>query len=140
MPFGARGVYVGDYVDGLRGDVMKFNVDDLTVKQVREIAGIASGIGGGSCVSGEAHPYLIGENVFIRTVTHHYTGKLVAVYSQELVIEDAAWIADDGVFSVCLETCNPSEVEPFPDGKVIIGRGTVLDVSLWAKALPRVKK
>ena len=109
---------------------MKLNVDDLTIKQVR----------GGSGVLAEAHPYPVGENIFIRTVTHHYTGRLVTVYPQELVIEDAAWIADDGVFSECLATCEPSEVEPFPDGQVIIGRGTVVDVSLWKDALPRVKK
>ena len=42
------------------------------------------------------NPYNIGANYFIRTVTHHHTGKLVQVTSQELVLVDAAWIADDG--------------------------------------------
>jgi hypothetical protein len=37
--------------------------------------------------STKAHPYVIGEAYFMRTVTHHYTGRLVAVYDNELVFD-----------------------------------------------------
>lgn len=73
------------------------------------------------------NPYNIGANYFIRTVTHHHTGKLVQVTSQELVLEDACWIADDGRLHDALKKCEFNEVEPFPKGRVIIGRGSVID-------------
>lgn len=76
----------------------------------------------------KSHPYNVGANYFIRTVTHHHTGKLVAVYPQELVLENAAWIADDGRLTDALAKCEFSEIEIFPPGKlVIIGRGSVID-------------
>ena len=78
----------------------------------------------------------VGEKVFIRTVTHHYTGRLVAADERWLRLADAAWIADDGRFAECLANGTPSEVEPFPD-ECLIGVGAVLDVSLWAHDLPR---
>lgn len=69
----------------------------------------------------------IGANYLIRTVTMIDTGRLVAVTPQELVLEDAAWIADTGMFADSLKTCEFDEVEPFPDGRVIIGRAAVID-------------
>ena len=72
------------------------------------------------------HPYQLGKNYFIRTVTHYYTGRLVRVTAQELVLEDAAWIADTGRFANALETGELQEVEPFPVGQVIVGRGAVV--------------
>jgi hypothetical protein len=111
----------------------KVCLDDLTVGQVKELAKLAGG-------TSTEHPYQVGKNYFIRTVTHHYTGKLVRVTAQELVLEDAAWIADDGRFSKALEDGELNEVEPFPAGDVIIGRGAVLDASIWGTALPRKVK
>ena len=72
-------------------------------------------------------PWNIGKNYFIRTVTMIDTGRLVQVTPQELVLEDAAWIADTGRFHAALKTCDFNEVEPFPDGRVIINRGAVID-------------
>jgi hypothetical protein len=86
------------------------------------------------------HPYHIGENYFIRTVTYHYTGKLIAVYKDELVLEDVAWIADDGRFYDALKTGNFNEIEPYLDGTVIIGRGTISDACIFVNPLPRVQK
>lgn len=71
--------------------------------------------------------YRVGACYFIRTVTMFYTGRLVMVADQELVLKDAAWIADTGRFADSLKTLEFSEVEPFPDGEVIIGRGAVVD-------------
>jgi hypothetical protein len=45
------------------------------------------------------HPFNIGANYFIRTVTHYHTGRLVEVTENELVLEDAAWIANSGRFA-----------------------------------------
>lgn len=83
---------------------------------------------------------LEGKSVFVRTVTHHYTGRVVSITDRWLVLEDCAWIADDGRFSECLANGTPSEVEPFPDGAVWIGVGAILDLSAWGHPLPRSVK
>lgn len=86
-------------------------------------------------------PWVIGANYFIRTVTYHYTGKLVAVYPTELVLIDAAWIADDGRFMQAVKSGTFNEVEPFPDGaNVIVGRGSIIDAVEIPFVLPRVQK
>jgi hypothetical protein len=72
-------------------------------------------------------PYEIGAIYLFRLATVYDTGRLVAVYPDELVLEDAAWIADTGRFADALRSVEFSEVEPFPDGQVIIGRGAIVD-------------
>ncbi len=85
------------------------------------------------------HPYKIGAIYLIRTVTMIDTGRLVAVTTQELVLEDAAWIADTGRFADALKNCKFNEVEPFPDGRVIVGRGAVID-AVEIEAAPREQR
>ncbi len=74
---------------------------------------------------------------FIRTVTHYFTGRLVWVGEQELVIEDACWIADTGRFNEFLKDKNKAnETEPFPEGsQVIIGRGSIIDMTEYKPSL-----
>ena len=82
----------------------------------------------------------IGKPYFIRTVTHHLTGRLIAVTNQELWLEDAAWIADDGRFSQAVESGEFQEVEPFPSGRsVAVGRGALIDATL-INTTPRGQK
>lgn len=101
---------------------MKTKIEDLTIGEAREIANLFGK------QSPPENPYNVGANYFIRTVTHHHTGKLVQVTPQELVLEDAAWIADDGRFTEALASCQFNEVEMFPKGsRVIIGRGSIID-------------
>jgi hypothetical protein len=89
----------------------------------------------------KTHPYELGANYFIRTVTHHYTGKLVAVYELELVLKDAAWIADDGRFSDAVDKGTYAEIEPYPDAsEVVIGRGSIVDATQIQHQLPRSQK
>ncbi len=88
-----------------------------------------------------SHPYIIGENYFIRTVTHAHTGKLVAVHDHELTLENAAWIADTGRFANAMDKGSFEEIEPWPDGvQVIINRQSVIDASILRVALPRSQK
>ena len=89
-----------------------------------------------------AMPYPVGKSVFIRTVTMNYTGKLVACNPSELVLEEAAWIADTGSrFSDFLkgEFNSSTEIEPF-SSLVIVPRNAIIDVTLWTSALPREKR
>ncbi len=96
------------------------DIDELTVKQLKEIDQLLK-------VDSKDNCWEIGKNYLIRTVTMYDTGRLVKVTEQELVLEDAAWIADTGKFSETIKSLNFNEIEPFPDGKVIIGRGAIID-------------
>ena len=110
-------------------------IDNLTIKEVKHIQSLFKG------PSEASHPYEVGKNYFIRTVTHHLTGKLIKVTSKELVLVDATWIADDGRFMNALRDGKLNEVEPFPDGdSVIVGRGALIDTVIWKHALPREQK
>lgn len=78
-----------------------------------------------------------GTNYFIRTVTYHAIGKLVEIDNHEIILEDAAWVADSGRWSEALTTGRLEEVEPFPDGQVAIGRNAVVDACVWSHPLVR---
>lgn len=78
-----------------------------------------------------------GTKLFIRTVTMYLTGKLVSAGDKELVLEDACWIADSGRFGEFLRTGKINECEAFPDGIVLVGRGSVIDLCEWKHPLPR---
>lgn len=72
-------------------------------------------------------PWEVNKKYFIQTITMSYTGCLVAVNDKELVLQDAAWIADTGRFNVAMSKGTFNEVEPMPSGrKVVIGRGAVV--------------
>lgn len=89
----------------------------------------------------EQGSYLIGSCYFIRTVTYHYTGLLVSVTSDELVLDKAAWIADSGRFADAMKTGEFSEVEPYPDGCLVrINRRAIVDCCDWKHGLPRTQK
>jgi len=112
------------------------DIDKLTIGEARQIATLFHA---GNKLPDSGHPWEIGKNYLIRTVTMIDAGKLVAVTDQELVLEDASWIADTGRFSDALAKLDFNEVEPFPAGRVIIGRGSVID-AVTINAIPRVQK
>lgn len=97
------------------------NLNEMTVEQLVAVVQNAQ--------TAEPHHgvWEIGKVYLIRTVTMIDTGRLVAVTPHELVLEDAAWIADTGRFAQAVADAKFNEVEPFPDGRVIIGRGAIVD-------------
>ena len=107
-------------------------IDTLTIGEAREIAALFRHAPDNSA-------WEIGKVYLIRTVTMIDTGRLVAVTEHELVLEDAAWIADTGRFAQAIEKAEFGEVEPFPSGRVVLGRGAVIDAVQIAKA-PRGQK
>ena len=111
------------------------NVDDMTIKEVKHINSLLKG--GSSSES----PYRIGEAYFFRTVTHHLTGRVKRVTPIEIVLTEAAWIADDGRFYNAIKDGKLNEVEPFPqDEEVIMGRGALIDAVRWKHPLPKDQK
>jgi hypothetical protein len=115
------------------------DIESLTLGQIRAIQALAFGVPAAASPLPATHPYMVGDAVFIRTVTYHYTGRIVAITPGEIVLAEAAWIADSGRFSVALATGTLSEIEPYPAG-VVISRGAIVDVSPWAHPLPRVAR
>lgn len=78
-------------------------------------------------LEGDFQPFEIGQVYLIRTVTMTDLGRVIAANDKWIVMEDAAWIADTGRFSDALKKCSFNEVEPYPDGRVIIGAGSIID-------------
>lgn len=108
------------------------SIEDLTLREIKQAAALFSGVEDNSA-------WEIGANYLIRTVTMIDTGRLVAVTPHELVLEDAAWVADTGRFATAVANAEFGEVEPFPSGKVIVGRGAIID-AVKIKTLPRSQK
>lgn len=108
-------------------------LDDLTLGQAKQLAAMFA------CNPVSTEPWKIGANYLIRTVTMIDTGRLVAVTPTELVLEDAAWIADTGRFADAVAKAEFGEVEPFPSGRVIVGRGALID-AVELTRLPRDQK
>ena len=79
----------------------------------------------------------VGSAYLIRTVTMIDTGVLVQVGEHEIILKDAAWIADTGRFNESLKSGKFGEVEPFTDGLVAIGRGSIIDAVKISSA-PRI--
>lgn len=108
------------------------NIDDLTLGQAKELAKLLS-------PRTTSHSLSIGQNYLIRTVTMTYTGRLTAITDSDLVLDDAAWIADTGRFADALGDGTLDEVEPYPDS-VIVSRASIVDAARWLHPLPREQK
>ena len=77
----------------------------------------------------------IGKQYLFRSVTHYYVGRLVNITDTDLILEDAAWVADTGRFSNALNTGTLNEVEPFIK-PVIVFRSGLIDATEWTGKLP----
>ena len=88
---------------------------------------------------GDFNPFEIGAVYLIRTVTMIDVGRVIAANDKWIVLEDAAWIASTGRFADALKKCEFSETEPFPDGMVIIGAGSIVD-AIKVKQVVRSQK
>ena len=112
------------------------NIEDMTIAQARAIASLFSG---NAAAPSADSPYKIGQAYLFRTVTYAVSGVVARVTAQEVVVTDAAWIADTGRFGAALKMADFAEVEAAPEGEVIVGRGAITDA--WPiEAAPRVTK
>jgi hypothetical protein len=103
------------------------NINELTIGEVKELKELLNLNGGTKNM--ESNPYKIGKNYLIRTVTMAISGRLKEIYDTELVLDNAAWIADTGRFADSLkDQDNFSEVEPYVND-VIIGRCSITDAT-----------
>ena len=115
------------------------DIQDLTLKQIRQVVREFGGGSESDATDVRKSAWEIGKIYLIRTVTMIDTGRLVDYSDHELVLEDAAWIADTGRFMQAVESAEFDEVEPFPNGRVIIGRGSIID-AVEIQKTPRFQK
>lgn len=109
-------------------------IDNLTIAEAREIAALFG--------RPQTHSFVIGQQVFIRTVTHYYTGRVAVVTDSDVGLDDAAWIADTGRLSDALRDgigSKAGEVEPF-HSRVFVSRGAIVDWTEHKPALPRSQR
>ena len=90
-------------------------------------------------VQSSNHSFEVGKAYFIRSVTMYYTGRITRITDTDIILDDAAWIADTGRFATALKTGVFNEVEPFVD-PVIVQRGSIVDATAWSHLLPREQK
>lgn len=77
----------------------------------------------------DGHPYKLGQYYAVRTLTMIQTGRLEAVYAGELVLSDAAWVADTGRWTQFLaDPASASEIELFAND-VIVQRSNIIDAT-----------
>lgn len=116
------------------------NVEDLTLKQLREIQNMALAPNTTVAAAPET-AYPVGKNVIVRTVTMIYTGKLSGVTDTDLVLIDCSWIPQTERFMQFVAEGKVRECEPYPDGlPVYINRRSLLDLCELRAALPRTQK
>lgn len=80
-----------------------------------------------------------GEQVFVRTVTNYYTGRVNTKTPLYVELDDAAWIACTKRFADSMKTGEFDEVEPYPSG-VCVFLGAIVDVCRFPHKLPRDQK
>ena len=84
--------------------------------------------------------WIVGKNYLVRTVTMYWVGRLTAIDAAEMVLSDASWVADTGRFNECLSSGVFGELEHLHGESVIVGRGALVDATLWKHDLPGASK
>lgn len=106
----------------------------LTIDELRELLAASN-----THASDNDSPWVIGTAYLIRTATNYITGRLARIYAGELVLDEAAWIADTGRFHDALKSGVCNEVEPYLHA-VIVSRGAIVDATEWEGRLPTEQK
>tara|TARA_R100001480_G_scaffold7322_2_gene14914 strand:+ start:229 stop:561 length:333 start_codon:yes stop_codon:yes gene_type:complete len=109
------------------------NIDELTIGEAKVIAEM---FGNNNTT---LQPYKIGQTYMFRTVTHIIVGVVEDVGDKEIVLSEASWIPDTGRYHNFIKDGTLEEVEPYID-KVIIGRGALVDSTVWRHGTPKEQK
>ena len=90
----------------------------------------------------DSYDDMIGRCWFIRSVTYHYVGRVVAIFGESpdttLVLAEASWVADSGRFMQCIATGSLQEVEPV--GTMYVKVSGIIDFFPWRHKLPTEQK
>ena len=81
---------------------------------------------------------LVGNNLFIRTVTYHLVGKVEKLVGKFLQLKDASWVPDSGRFMNAIKEGTLNEVEPV--GIAFVNIESITDFFPWKHKLPSEQK
>jgi hypothetical protein len=118
---------------------MDLNIDELTVKQIREIAKLAG------CVTPPSRkqtplPFGVGDAIIIRTVTLIDLGRVIAIGRDFITMTDGGWVASTGRFSEMLKSGKLDEFERCDLPWFLVGRGAICDVFPWPYPIPKASQ
>lgn len=114
---------------------MTYDINNLTLGQIKQMRSVI----GGESVSPTEHRWKVGESYLIRTVTMILVGRLEWVGEKEMELSSASWVADTGRFHNAVKEGKLDEVEPFTNN-ILIGRGALVDATIWTHDLPKTQK
>jgi hypothetical protein len=77
---------------------------------------------------------LVGQKLYIRTVTYHTVGKVTKRMGAFIQLTDASWVADSGRFMNAIKDGTLNEVEPV--GIAWVNLSSVVDFFPWKHSLP----
>lgn len=115
---------------------MPLDVDSLTIGEVRKIKALFG------CTPervADDTAFEVGRAYLIRTPTVYHLGRVVRITAHELVLDEAGWLVETGLFSPCIEKGTYSEYEPMGNG-VVVPRANISDATPWKHALPKDRK
>ena len=117
------------------------NIEDLTVKQLREIDAQfrACGVIPREATPKTPLPFRVGDAILIRTVTMIALGRVKAIGRDFFTLEDGGWVASTGRFGETLAKGVLDEFERAPSW-FLVGRGAIVDVWPWTHAIPKASK
>ena len=81
---------------------------------------------------------LVGQKIFVRTVTYHLVGRIEKMVGKMVFMKDASWVADSGRFMQAIKNGTLKEVEPVGDWFFNIE--SLVDGCLWKHDLPKEQK
>lgn len=85
----------------------------------------------------EDYSAFVGKNVFIRTVTMYYVGRVQSFENGLIELRRASWVAETGRWSGSLQTGKLREVEPYPEGlPCFVSPRSVVEILEWKHPLP----
>ncbi len=117
------------------------DVEELTLKQIREIAKLAGATGAPKPRRPAVPlPFAVGDAIIIRTVTLIDLGRVVAIGSDFITLTDGGWVASTGRFNEMLRTGALDEFERCDLPWFLVGRGAVCDVFPWPHPIPKDTK
>ena len=81
---------------------------------------------------------IVGQKLYIRTVTYHLVGKVEKLIGKFFQLKDASWVADSGRFMNAIKEGKLNEVEPV--GMAFVNIESVTDFFPWKHELPKEQK
>lgn len=79
--------------------------------------------------------FVTNQNYFIETCTKYFTGTVIKVGHNSIVLSNAAWIPATGRYNESLKSGQFAEVEPIKEN-VLISFNSIVSAQAWPHPLP----